>query len=313
MSFKRNPQVFSGSIKEVTIGNGANALTIGGIKTMPLYSFDAPAKNKVAIGVEISDLGVDRSLPGLAAYYEGAETLAQIAERASKMPGADFVVLALEGADPNGENRSVEDCVAEAKEVFEAIDSPLAIIGSKNVEKDTKLFSALAEALQGKNVLLVSAREENYKTLGASVVMAYGNKLSAESAVDINLAKQLNVLLIQMGVSPKKIVMNLGTAAAGYGFEYLASTIDRVKDAALKQNDDKLQMPVITPCGDDAWGVKEAILEEADMPEWGAREERGIQMEIITASACIASGSDAVILRHPESVKTISEYVSALM
>ena len=138
-------------------------------------------------------------------------------------------------------------------------------------------------------------------------------KLGGESAVDINLAKQLNVLLSQLGVPTSKIVMNLGTAAAGYGFEYLASTIDRVKDAALKQNDDKLQMPVITPCGDDAWGVKEAILEEADMPEWGAREERGIQMEIITASACIASGSDAVILRHPESVKTISEYVSALM
>ena len=86
-----------------------------------------------------------------------------------------------------------------------------------------------------------------------------------------------------------------------------------MKDAARKQNDDKLQMPVVTPCGDDSWGVKEAILEEADMPEWGPREERGIQMEITTAAACIASGSDAVILRHPESVKTISEFISALM
>ena len=131
--------------------------------------------------------------------------------------------------------------------------------------------------------------------------------------MDINLAKQLNVLLSQLGVPTTKIVMNLGTAAAGYGFEYLASTIDRVKDAALKQNDAMLQMPVVTPLGDDCWGVKEALLEEADMPEWGEREERGIQMEITTAAACIASGSDAVILRHPESVKTISEFVSALV
>jgi acetyl-CoA decarbonylase/synthase complex subunit delta len=312
MSFKRNPQVFSGSIKEVTIGNGANALTIGGIKTMPLYSFDAPAKHKVAIGVEISDLGVDRTLPGLAAYYEGAETLAQIAERASKMPGADFVVLALEGADPNGENRSVEDCVAEAKEVFEAIDRPLAIIGSKNVEKDTKLFSALAEALQGKNVLLVSAREENYKTLGASVVMAYGNKLSAESAVDINLAKQLNVLLTQMGIQPEAFVMNVGSAAAGYGYDYVASTLDRVRSAALSQNDVMLQMPIITPVASEAWAVKEAVVSEEDIPEWGSRESRGINMEVCTAAAVIAGGSDAVILMHPQSVATMSGMISGL-
>ena len=172
MSFKRNPQTFSASVNEVTIGSGEKAVTVGGVNTMPLYAFDAPAKHRVAIGVEVSDLGVDRSLPGMAVYYEGAETGAQAAKRASEMPGADFVVLSFEGADPNGENKPVEDCVAVAKEVYDAIDCPLAVIGSKNVEKDTKLFSALAEALQGKNVLFVSAREENYKTLAASAVMA---------------------------------------------------------------------------------------------------------------------------------------------
>ena len=313
MSFKRNPQVFSGSVNEVTIGNGDNAVTIGGIKTMPLYTFDAPAKHKTAIGVEISDLGVDRSLPGVAAYYEGAETLAQIAERASHMPGADFVVLALDGADPNGENRSVEDCVAAAKEVYDAVDRPLAIIGSRNVEKDTRLFSALAEALQGKNVLFISAREENYKTLAASVVMAYGNKLSAESAVDINLAKQLNVLLTQMGIQPDSFVMNIGSAAAGYGYDYVASTLDRVRSAALAQNDTMLQMPIITPVASEAWSVKEAVVSEEDIPEWGSRESRGINMEVCTAAAVIAGGSDAVILMHPQSVATISGMISGLM
>ena len=299
MPFSDKPQVFGASINALSFGPEGKEVTLGGSNVYPLYSFDAPLANPVRVGIQVSDKGFDASIPGLAKFYEGCTTIPEMAARAASAPGVDFVALSLNSADPNEDNASVDECAATALAVSQAIDKPLVIMGCKNVEKDSELF--------------LSCREEDYKTIGASVVLAGGSNLGGESAVDINLAKQLNVLLIQMGVSPKKIVMNLGTAAAGYGFEYLASTIDRVKDAALKQNDDKLQMPVITPCGDDAWGVKEAILEEADMPEWGAREERGIQMEIITASACIASGSDAVILRHPESVKTISEYVSALM
>lgn len=313
MAFKRVPQVFSSSINEVTFGSGEKTVTIGGENTMPLYTFDAPAKNKVAIGVEITDTGVDRTLPGIAAYYEGAETIADIAKRAAEMPGADFVVLALDGADPNGDNRPVDECVEIAKAVADAIDVPLAITGSKNVEKDTELFSKLAEALQGKNVLFVSAREENYKTVAASAVMAYGNKISAESAVDINLAKQLNVLLTQMGIQTDAFVMNIGSAAAGYGYDYVASTLDRVKDAALAQNDAMLQMPIITPVSSEAWSVKESIVSEEDFPEWGSRESRGVSMEICTAASVIAGGADAVILRHPESVATISGMIAGLM
>lgn len=313
MAFTRKPQVFSSSINEVTLGVGEKAVTLGGSNTMPLYTFDAPAKHKVAIGVEITDTGVDRTLPGIAAYYEGAETVAEVAARAAEMPGADFVVLALNGADPNGDNRSVEECVEIAKQVAEAIDVPLAIVGARNVEKDAALFTSLAEALQGKNVLFVSAREEDYKTVAASAVMAYGNKISAESAVDINLAKQLNVLLSQMGIKPESYVMNVGSAAAGYGYDYVASTLDRVKDAALAQNDVMLQMPIITPVSQEAWAVKESIVSEEDFPEWGDRETRGVDMEVCTAAAVIAGGADAVILRHPQSVATISGLIADLM
>ena len=312
MAFKRVPQVFNASITEVTIGTGEKAVTLGGGNVLPLYSFDAPLKNKVAVGVEILDTGVDTTLPELAAFYEGAETLAQQARRASEMPGADFVALTLIAADPNGLNRSVEECVEEAKAVAEAIDCPLAIHGCKNVEKDTQLFEAVSEALRGKNVLFVSAREEDYKTLSAAVVMAGDQKLSAESAVDINLAKQLNVLISQMGVQPGATVMNVGSAAAGYGYEYVASTLDRVKSAALGQNDTQLQMPIYTPVSSETWAVKEATASEEEMPEWGDREDRAVKMEISTAAACIAGGSDAVVLRHPRSTATISKLVAAL-
>ena len=313
MAFTDKPQVFGASIKEFTLGADGREIKIGGGNVYPLYSFDAALPNAPKVGVLVSDQGVDKTLPGMAAFYEGCETVADQAAKACTIPGADFICISLDSADPNGDNTPVEAAVELVKAVYDKIDKPLAVYGCGNSEKDTELFNKIAEALQGKNILLMSAKEEDYKTIGASAVMAYGQSIGAESSVDINLAKQLNVLLSQMGVSGDRVVMNLGSAAAGYGFEYLASTIERVKGAALTQNDASLQMPVVINVGDDAWNVKEALLEEEDMPEWGSREERGIQMEIVTASATLASGADAVLLRHPESVKTISEMISDLM
>ena len=203
--------------------------------------------------------------------------------------------------------------MADAKAVAEAVDKPIVVAGCKNSEKDADLFGKISEALQGKNILVLSAKEENYKGVAAGAGMAYGQKVGAESAVDINLAKQLNVLITQMGVNGENVAMNVGSAAAGYGFEYVVSTLERVKAAALSQNDSTLQMPIITPVGVETWGVKEATASESDAPEWGAQEERGIDMEVETAAACLAYGSDAVILKHPVSIQTTARLVAALM
>ena len=155
----------------------------------------------------------------------------------------------------------------------DAVTCPLVVEGCKNVEKDADLLAKVADALQGKNVLLLSAREENYKAVGAAAGLAYNQKVGAESAVDINLAKQLNVVTTQLGVKAESIVMNVGTAAAGYGYEYVVSTMDRIKAAALSQDDAMLQMPIITPVADETWNVKESMASEDDMPEWGSKEE----------------------------------------
>ena len=195
----------------------------------------------------------------------------------------------------------------------DAVTCPLVVEGCKNVEKDADLLAKVADALQGKNVLLLSAREENYKAVGAAAGLAYNQKVGAESAVDINLAKQLNVVTTQLGVKAESIVMNVGTAAAGYGYEYVVSTMDRIKAAALSQDDAMLQMPIITPVADETWNVKESMASEDDMPEWGSKEERGIAMEIMTASADLAAGSNAVILKHPQSVATISKMIKELV
>ena len=314
MAFEPKTQAFTSSIATVTLGTGDKACKLGGVNVLPFYSFDAPIENAPKIGVEITDAGI-AAYPqkGLQEFYAGCTTPAEMAKRVETMHGASFICLHLEGADPNGENKSVEECVEIAKSVADATELPLVIMGCKNIEKDAELFTKISEALQGKNILVLSAREENYKTVGASAALAYGQKVGAESAVDINLAKQLNVLMTQLGVAPSSIVMNAGSAAAGYGYEYVASTLDRIRAAALAQSDDQLQMPIMTPVSTEAWGVKESIMSEADIPEWGDAEERGIEMEITTASACLAGGSDAVIMRHPAAIKAIADMIEALV
>ena len=312
MPFNQKPQKFNAKINTVTVGTGDKAVTIGGNSTFPFYTFDAPTENSPKIGVEITDMGLDDFAPGIKAYYEGCTTMAEIAQKAAAMECGDFVVLNLEGGDPNGVNKSTEELIAIVKEVADAIDCPLVVEGCKNVEKDAELLPKVAEALQGRNVIVMSEKEENYKAIGAAAGLAYDQIVGAESAVDINLAKQLNVVTTQLGVNAQKIVMNIGSAAAGYGYEYVVSTMDRIKGAALSQNDNMLQMPIITPVSAETWGVKEATASEKDMPEWGPEEERGIDMEVMTAAADLAAGSDAVILRHPEAVAAISRMIKAL-
>ena len=313
MPFNQKPQKFNAKINTVTVGTGDKAVTIGGNSTFPFYTFDAPTENSPKIGVEITDMGLDDFAPGIKAYYEGCTTMAEIAQKAAAMEGGDFVVLNLEGGDPNGVNKSTEELIAIVKEVADAIDCPLVVEGCKNVEKDAELLPKVAEALQGRNVIVMSEKEENYKAIGAAAGLAYNQIVGAESADDINLSKQLNVVTTQLGVDAKKIVMNVGTATVGYGYEYVVSTMDRIKGAALSQNDNMLQMPIITPVSSETWGVKESVATEEDMPEWGSEDERGIDMEVMTAAADLAAGSDAVILRHPESVKTIAKMIKALV
>ena len=313
MSFVPKTAPYSGKINAVTLGTGDKAVVIGGQNVLPFYTFDAPIENAPKIGVEISDAADNWTAPGLVDFYAGCTTMAERAKKAETMEGADFLCLNFESADPNGANRSVEDCVADAKAVAEAVSMPIVIMGCKNMEKDGELFSKISEALQGKNIVVMSAKSEDYKTVGASVALAYGQKVGAETADDINLAKQLNIMLKGLSIAPESIVMNVGTAAVGYGYEYVASTLDRIRLAALAQSDADLQMPIISPVSTDTWGVKESSASEADEPAWGSQEERAISMEVATAAANLTGGADAVILRHPAAVATVKKFINELV
>ena len=313
MSFVPKTAAYSGKINAVTVGTGDKAIVIGGQNVLPFYTFDAPIENAPKIGVEISDAADSWTAPGLVEFYAGCSTMAERAKKAAAMEGADFIALNFESADPNGADRSVADCVADAKAVADAIDLPIVIMGCKNMEKDGELFAKISEALAGKNIVVMSARNEDYKTVGASVGLAYGQKVGAETADDINLAKQLNIMLKGLGIAPENIVMNIGTAAVGYGYEYVASTLDRIRLAALAQSDADLQMPIIAPVSTDTWGVKESTASEEDEPAWGDVEERAIGMEVSTAAANLTGGADAVIMRHPVAIATIKKFISELV
>ncbi len=313
MSFAPKTAPYSGKINAVTLGTGDKAIVIGGQNVLPFYTFDAPIENAPKIGVEISDAAHEWTAPALVDFYAGCNTMAERAKKAETMEGADFLCLHFESADPNGANRSVEDCVADAKAVAEAVSMPIVIMGCKNLEKDGELFSKIAEALMGKNIVVMSAKNEDYKSVGASVALAAGQKVGAETADDINLAKQLNIMLKGLSIAPENIVMNVGTAAVGYGYEYVASTLDRIRLAALAQGDADLQMPIIAPVSTDTWGVKESTASEEDEPTWGCVEERGIDMEVATAAANLTGGADAVIMRHPAAIATIKKFINELV
>lgn len=314
MAYKKVSKQYNGKISEVVIGTGDKAITIGGRNVLPLHTFDGNAGQTPKLGLEIVDIAPTDWIDAFNGIYGDVyNDTAAWAKLVEEKYAPDFIYLRFEGADPSGQNKSAEECAELAKKVAENINLPLVIGGCNNSEKEAEVFKAVSEALEGKNILVLSAKEENYKAVGAAAGLAYKQKVGAESAVDINLAKQINILLTQLGVNKNDIVMNVGTAAVGYGFEYVTSTMDRIILAALGQNDETLQMPIITPVAQDAWSVKESIASEADAPAWGPTEDRGIHMEISTASACIASGSDAVILRHPKSLEAMKTFVQGIM
>ena len=313
MAFKMSVQKSSGKINEVVIGTGEKAIKLGGENVLPFYSFDGDTGNVQKVGIEINDVYPESWIGCYKEMYKDvANDPAAWAKYVQDNTDADFICLRFVGADPNAEDKSPEECAEVAKKVSDVVDLPLVVAGCGIAEKDGKVFAKVSEALEGKNVLILSAVEDNYKEVGAAAGLAYGQKVAAESAVDINLAKQMNVLLTQLGVKSENIVMNVGCSAVGYGYEYVASTMDRIRLAAFNQNDKQLQVPIITPVSFDVSHVKEAIADESDQPEWGCSEKRSIAMEVSTATSVLVGGSDAVVLRHPESVKTIKSFISEL-
>ncbi len=305
-------ETYSGKIYTVQLGTGAKTVTIGGANALPFLGFEGSFPNRPAVALEVMDITPDDWPETLRkALGNEAANPVQWAKFCQKN-GADMVALRFMGTHPDQKNKSPEEAARIAADVAAAIDIPLVILGSGHVEKDTQVLQAVAAATRGKNCAIGKAVEENYKTVAAAA-MANDHKLIAMSQLDVNLAKQLNILLSQMGFDKERIIMDPMSSALGYGLEYTYSVMERIRLAALLQNDAMMQTPIVCDIGANVWKVKEAMAADAEMPEWGGLEDRALAWESVTASAMITAGADMLIMRHPGAAEKAKELIAELM
>jgi acetyl-CoA decarbonylase/synthase complex subunit delta len=303
---------YSGKIFNVQLGSGEKAVTIGGASALPFLAFEGTFPNKPAVAFEIMDIAPSDWPDTLQKAIGGASADPVQWAKFCQQNGADIVALRLMGTHPDQKNKTAEEAAKTAAEVAAAIDIPLLILGSGHVEKDSQVLQAAAAATRGKNCAIGKAVEENYKTIAAAA-MANDHKLIAMSQLDVNLAKQLNILLTQMGFDKERIIMDPMSSALGYGLEYTYSVMERIRLAGLLQNDAMMQTPVVCDIGANVWKVKETMAPDAEVPEWGGLADRALAWESITASAMITAGADMLIMRHPGAAAKAKEMIAELM
>ena len=273
-----------GSIKAVTIGataaeggTRAKSVTVGGQTTMPYMQFEAPTPNTPVVAIEIkSKKPEDWSQLLDGPWGDVMSDPAAWAKKAEEA-GADIIVLALMLED------TIESAVQTVKAVLAATGLPLVVWGPGQAEKDNELLVPVAEATKGEKIVLGICEDKNYRTIAATA-MANGHLVQARTPMDVNLAKQLNILITDMGLPADRIVMDPTTGALGYGIEYGYSVMERLRLAAL-QGDAMTQLPMMVTPGFEAWKAKESKVGEGVPETWGDWAERGVHWETVTAIA----------------------------
>lgn len=313
MAFEFYKESYAGSVMEVTLGKGDKAVTVGGESCYPFYHFEGEMPHKPRIAMEIWDMKPeDWPETALAPFKDVVGDAAAWAKKCVDDFGAEMIVLQLKSIDPNGQNASPADASATVKKILAAIDVPLIIWGCANGEKDEAVLKQISEDFQGKNLIMGPVEDKNHKGIGASA-MAYGHTLISSSPIDVNLAKQVNILLENLGVPMEKVIIDPTTGGLGYGMEYSYSVMERLRMAALAQGDDKLQQPLINNLGNEVWKCKEAKQTSEEAPTLGDPEKRGILMEAVGAVTYMLAGSDVLFMRHPEAIRLAKAYIDLLM
>ncbi len=312
MAFEISKVKYSGKIKEVTLGTGEKAVTIGGETCYPFHLFEGEMPHVPRIAFEVWDYEPDDWQDwAIEPFRDVIGNPVAWARKCIEVFNAEIIAVNLKGADPNGRNRDVEEVVKVVKDVVDAVKVPVIVWGTSNDEKDAALLRRVAEVCEGKNVSIGPLSEKNYKQIGAMAI-AYNHTVLASSPIDVNLAKQLNILLGNLGVQDEKILIDPTTGGLGYGLEYSYSVIERDRMAALTQEDVKLQYPIVCNLAQEIWKTKEARLTREDNPKLGHEKKRTILLESVSAMSMLIAGADVVIMRHPESVALVREMIKEL-
>ena len=313
MAFEFYKESYAGGIKEISLGKGEKTVVVGGETCYPFYDFEGDTPNKPKIAMEIWDIAPeDWPEAALAPFKDVVSDPAAWAKKCVDEYHAELIVLQLKSIDPNDKNASADEAAATVKKVSDAVDVPLIVWGCANIQKDEEVLKKVCEECQGKNLIVGPVEDKNHKGIGAAA-MGYGHMIISSSPIDVNLAKQVNILLENLGMSMDKIIIDPTTGGLGYGLEYSYSVMERLKMAALAQGDDKLQLPIINNLGNEVWKCKEAKLSVEEAPILGDPERRGILMEAVGAISYLMAGSNILIMRHPEAIRLAKSFIDLVM
>ncbi|MCL4441800.1 MAG: acetyl-CoA decarbonylase/synthase complex subunit delta [Firmicutes bacterium] len=302
---------WTSKVNELVLGAEPNAIKVGGDGTLPFLFFEGDMPNRPVVALEVCDMEPADWPDILKDAFAGV--LGDPVAWAKKCVeyGADLVCLRLSSAHPDNKNASPEDCAKTAKAVADAINVPMIVIGCGVEEKDAEIMPAVGEALAGKVALLGCATPNNYKTITAACMVS-GHSIIASSPLDINLAKQLNILITEMGLAGNRIAIDPLVGALGYGIEYAYSIMERSRLGALT-GDKMLAMPVICFVGQEAWKAKEAKASRDETPEWGDQARRAILWEVMTSTTFAQASGAIFVMRHPDSLKQFNAHVAKMM
>ena len=302
MAFEIPKIQYTGAIKDVQLGGGDKAVTVGAETSYPFHLFEGEMPNAPALAMEVLDSAPEEwAGPDLEPIADVAGDAPAWAQRCVDDFGAQMICLQMASTDPNGMDRPAEEAVEVVKSVAAAVDVPLIVWGCGNDDKDSEVLRLAAEVCQDRHLILAPVTEENYRQIGAAAI-GYKHTVVASSPIDINLCKQLNILLQDLGVPDEQIIVDPTTGGLGYGLEYTYSVMERMRMAALAQRDERLQFPIICNVGREVWKVKEVKTPEAEDPKLGEQKKRGVLMESVTAMTLLMAGADVLILRHPDAV-----------
>jgi CO dehydrogenase/acetyl-CoA synthase delta subunit len=310
MPIETPKQQYAGKVKTLTLGSGDTAVSLGGEEIYPFYTFEGVMPYAPRIAIQVMDYNPEEWADAVKQPY--ADVLhdpVAWAKKAQDVYGADMIHLWLKSTDPNGLNRSPQDAALTALAVADAISIPLIVWGTANTEKDAEVLKSVAEACRGREIIIGPVDEANHKQLGAQA-LANNLTLIANSPIDINLAKQLNILLSNVGVPIEKIIIDPTTGGLGYGIEYTYSVMERIRQAAITQNDEKLQCPFFCNLAEEVWKTKEAKQSSDEIK--GEARKRGVLMEAVTAATLLNAGADILVMRHPEAIAQVRRYIADL-
>jgi acetyl-CoA synthase len=317
-SVKLVKEQWTGKVREITLGateaqggTRTSTVTVGGQTTLPFLYFEGEIPHKPVIAIEIQDRKPDDWSSILEEAWGDAMNDPGEWAKAAEKAGADILVLRLSLTDAEGKPNTPEKVVAAVDKVLKATGLPLIVLGPGQVDADNELLVAVANASKGERLVLGLCEDKNYRTIVAAA-LANDHLVIATTAMDVNLAKQLNILISDMGLPLERILMDPTCAGVGYGMEYGYSVMERLRLAAL-QGDSMTQLPMIVTVGYEAWRQKESKVGEGVPEAWGEWKERALNWETLTAATLVESAADIVVLRHPESVRRIHAMVNQLM